>query len=472
MEIFRTLAGYSYGQADIVRKAISKKKSDVLSEQRSLFIGGCEKNNISKAVAAEIFANIEAFADYAFNKAHSVCYSIIAYETAYLKCKYPAYFFASVLSTFMDFTEKISFYIGSAENMGIKTLPPRINSSDVLFKVRGNSVIYGLAAIRGIGKNMAELIVSERKKHGEFLSLNDFMERMVEYKINRIAVESLIKSGCFEGFGKRLDMIRNYDFSFDSIVSRKKSNIEGQISLTQMFRESDNEKHSEYNEAVIEPPTKIELEMEREVLGLYISGHPLREFIALIKEITDYELFDIKDRILSSGEIPKDLEKEITLVGMIKDLSLKRTRTGKGMAIFNFEDISSASCECVIFPLAYSVCETLLKNDNIVEIRGKAELEGEDKFKFIVNKMFEFEKTPPLYKLYLRIEEKNRDKTEKIKSILRMNHGNTPVYFYYPETKKTLAAPNEYKVAQSSFLLKELGALIGEENVKSIENKL
>lgn len=468
MEIFRTLGGYSYGQADIVRKAISKKKADVLSEQRSLFIEGCGKNNVSESIAKEIFSDIEAFADYAFNKSHSVCYSMVAYETAYLKCKFPAYFFASVLSTFMDFTEKISFYITSSENMGIKTLPPRINASEALFTVKENSVVYGLAAIKGIGKNMAELIIEERNKSGEFLSFNDFLERMVTHRINRLAVEALIKAGCFEGFGHRLDMLRSYESDFDAIVTSRRTNAQGQISLTQMFRENDIKKRSEYNESMIEPPTKTELEMEREVLGLYISGHPLREFIALIKEITPYEIFDVKERFLSRGEATVEKSGELTFVGIIKDLSLKRTKTGRGMAVFNIEDISGM-CECVAFPKVYEQCEIFLKNDNIVEIRGRAELDGDDKFKFIVSCVYEFEKTPPSYKLYLRIEEKNRDKISRIKSILKMNHGNTPVYFYYPETNKTFIAPNEYRVAESRLLISELSGILGEENVKTVE---
>ena len=471
MEIFRTLAGYSYGQADIVRKAISKKKAEVLAEQRTLFIDGCKKNGISENISSEIFADIEAFADYAFNKSHSVCYSMVAYETAYLKCKYPAYFFAAILSTFMDFTEKVAFYIGSAENMGIKTLPPRINSSDVLFTVKNNSVIYGLAAIKGIGKNMAELIVSERNQNGEFLSVDDFLERMVDYRINRTAVESLIKAGCFEGFGKRLDLIRSYEMSMNAIISRKKSNVDGQLCfITLLNEDKETARKSQYDESMIEPPTKIELEMEREVLGLYISGHPLREFLSLIKATTKYEVFDLKEQILSAGDIPQELSGEITLVGIIKDLSVKRTKAGKTMAVFSFEDISG-SCECVIFPSAYAACEMLMKNDNIVEIRGKAELEGDEKFKFTVNKVFDFEKTPSDKRLYLRISESNKSKIPQIKGILRANHGNTPVYFYYPETNQTFAAPNEYRVSSSPLMFNELKVLIGEENVKTVKNR-
>ena len=272
MEIFRSLAGYTYGQADIVRKAISKKKADVLSEQREKFINGCLKNGISEKISSEIFGDIEAFADYAFNKAHSVCYAVLAYETAYLKCKYPPYFFASVLSTFMDFTEKCAFYIESAENMGIKTLPPRINFSDVLFTVKGNSIMFGLAAIKGIGKSMAEEIVDERKTGGAFLSFDDFLKRMIKRRINRGAVESLIKAGCFEGFDKRINLIRTYESSMNSFISISRSNVEGQLSFTDMtLKEPDGETVLEYDESKIEPPTKVDLEMEHEVLGLYIS---------------------------------------------------------------------------------------------------------------------------------------------------------------------------------------------------------
>lgn len=469
MEIFRSLAGYTYGQADIVRKAISKKKADVLSEQREKFINGCLKNGISKKISSEIFGDIEAFADYAFNKAHSVCYAVLAYETAYLKCKYPPYFFASVLSTFMDFTEKCAFYIESAENMGIKTLPPRINFSDVLFTVKGNSIMFGLAAIKGIGKSMAEEIVDERKTGGAFLSFDDFLKRMIKRRINRGAVESLIKAGCFEGFDKRINLIRTYESSMNSFISISRSNVEGQLSFTDMtLKEPDGETVLEYDESKIEPPTKVDLEMEHEVLGLYISGHPLREFIKLIKEITKYEIFSVKEQIYSLGMIPNELSGEITFVGVVKNISQKRTKQGKAMALFTLEDIS-ASCECILFPDSYIKNEVFLQEDNIVEARGKIELESDERIKFIVTSLNDFSKREPEYRLYIKLNEEDKPKLPQILKCLKFHSGKTPVYFYYPDEKKTLLAPEEYRTAKSDFLVSELCGILPEENIKYIK---
>ena len=293
---------------------------------------------------------------------------------------------------------------------------------------------------------------------------------MVNYRINRNAVESLIKAGCFEGFGKRLDLIRNYESMLDSALSTKRANVTGQISLTDMVREHEPVRLSEYDESMIEPPTKIELEMEREVLGLYISGHPLREFISAIKSITKYEIFDMKEQIISSGDIPKDLDREIPLVGMVKNLKVKRTKAGKSMAIFEIEDISG-SVECVVFPSLYEMSETHLKNDNIITVCGKVELDGEDKIKFTATKIFEFNQNIPVMRLYLRIAQEQRSKMYEIKSILKANPGNTSVYLYYPETNKTMVAPNEYNVSENSVMIDELKMLLGEENVRIVKNR-
>lgn len=468
MEIFRKLAGYSYGDADIVRKAISKKKADVLSEQRERFINGCNENGISPQISSAIFSDIEAFADYAFNKSHSVCYAMIAYETAYLKCKFPAYFYASIISSFMDFTEKVAFYIGSAENMGIKTLPPKINTSDVLFKADKNTILFGLAAIKGIGKNMAELIVKEREEKGDFLSLDDFLERMVKHKINKGAIESLIKAGCFEGFGKRLNMLHNYDTSLNSISSRIRNNSEGQLSFTDMIKASEPVKKSLYDESMIEAPTKAELEMEREVLGLYLSGHPLKEYLSLIKQTTKHEILSVKEQLFSSEIIPSELKNEITFVGVINNLAIKRTKAGKDMALFTLEDISS-TCECVVFPAVYTMCEPFIAEGEIVVVQGRIDIENEDSLKFSVTKISEFSKTPPKSKLYLRISNGNRQKLTKIKTLLKAHHGNIPVFIYYPEENKTLSVPNEYKINENDLLINELKILLSEENVKMVE---
>lgn len=470
MEIFRTLAGFTLGQADLIRRAISKKKADIINAQRENFLNGCVKNNVDKNVAEEIFSDIEAFADYAFNKSHATCYSVIAYQSAYLKYYYPAYYYSSIITVYIESMEKVAFYVRSASQHGIKTMPPRINKSKVDFEVSDGKIIFGLSAIKGVGAGLARLICDEREKGGDFVSFEDFIKRMVRYRINRNAVDSLIKAGCFDNFGKRKEFLRVYEIELSKFSEAARNNVEGQMELFSLSFGEDNshpyrEPYRYYEEDEIEI-TNEDLEMEREVLGIYLSGHPLKEFMEKIHAITKNEIYDIKEKVEAINDIPDEYSGEETFVCIIKRVSNKKTKTGKNMAFVTLEDISG-EIEGVVFPKVFDDYSMCISKDNIVVVQGKLSYEN-DKLSLIVNKIDNFNTKKVYTKLYLKISEDHEAYYDEIIKNLEFFHGETPVYLYYPHLKKTLLAPQKYWINENKILINQLNEILGEENVKFV----
>lgn len=470
MEIFRTLAGFTLGQADIIRRAISKKKADVINAQRESFLNGCKKNNVDMNIAKEIFSDIEAFADYAFNKSHATCYSVVAYQSAYLKYYYPAYYYSSIITVYIESMEKVAFYVRSAAQHGIKTMPPRINKSGIDFEVNDGKIIFGLSAIKGVGNGLARLIVQERELNGDFVSFEDFIKRMLKHRINRNAVDSLIKSGCFDNFGRRKEFLKVYEIEMTKFAEASRNNVEGQMELFALALEEDDshpyrEKYRYYEDGVIEI-TSEDLEMEREVLGIYLSGHPLREFTEKIRAITKNEIYDIKEKVKNLSDIPEEHSGTETFVCIIKKVSEKKTKNGKNMAFLTLEDISG-EIEGVVFPKTYDDYSMFISKDNIVIVKGKLSYEN-DRLNLIVNEIDNFSTKKVYAKLYLKISEEKEKYYGEIVKNLEFFHGETPVYLYYPHLKKTLLAPQKYWVSENKILHNQLCEILGEENVKTV----
>ncbi len=470
MEIFRTLAGFTLGQADIIRRAISKKNADAINAQRENFLEGCRKNNVSESVAKEVFSDIESFADYAFNKSHATCYSVVAYRSAYLKYYYPAYYYSSIITVYIESMEKVAFYVRSALQHGIETMPPRINSSGVDFEVHKGKIIFGLSAIKGVGSGLAKLIVSEREKGGDFISFEDFIKRMVHHRINRNSVESLIKAGCFDNFGRRKEFLKVYEIELSKFSEAMRNNVEGQMELFSLsFKEDDThpyrERYRYYEDGEIEI-TNEDLQMEREVLGIYISGHPLKEFTEKIRAITKNEIYEIKEKIKAINDVPTEYSGEEIFVCIIKNVSPKRTKNGKNMAFITLEDISG-EIEGVVFPKVFDDYSMYISKDNVVIVKGKLSYEN-DRLSLIVNQIDNFDTKKVYSKLYIQISKENEDKYGEIIKNLEFFHGETPVYLYYPHLKKTLLAPQKYWVCENKILLNQLYEILGEENVKTV----
>ncbi len=471
MEIFRVLAGFTMGQADSIRRAISKKKADIINSQKKDFLDGCKKNGVDRTIAEEIFSDIESFADYAYNKSHATCYSVIAYKSAYLKAHYPEYYYSALIASYSESSEKVAFYIRSALKFNVKTLPPNINISKENFSLYNGQISFGFSSIKGVGISLSQLIVDERTKFGDFDSFEDFISRMVKHHINKNALASLIKAGCFDEFDKRSELLKIHEIELSKYTSELRNNVTGQLDLfgLSQYELREPPKYT-YNAKRSDDKTQKlsseELEMEREVLGLYISGHPLDEFINKIHSITNNEVYSIKEQIYSFDDIPKEYKGEMVLIGLVKKPRQKMTKTGKEMLFFTLEDISG-TIDCVVFPNVMEKYGMFLGKDNIVIVKGHFSYEN-NRVSFNVNSVDHFNTKKAYLKMYLKIDKDKEICYNEIIAKLQFFSGNTPVYFYYPHKKKTFLAPQKYWVSENKILLTELEKILGEENVKVV----
>ncbi len=474
MEIFRVLAGFTLGQADSIRRAISKKKAEIINSQKKAFLEGCEKNGVGIKTAETIFSDIESFADYAYNKSHATCYSVIAYQSAYLKIHYPAYYYNALIASYSESSEKVAFYIRSALKFKVEALPPRINTSKEVFSLYNGKISFGLSSIKGVGIGLAELIVNERNNFGDFVSFEDFIHRMVKHHINKNAVASLIKAGCFDEFEQRTELLKIHEIELSKHTTELRNNVTGQIGFFGIFEASEHKlsessKDSYETKKGYDKNQKLsaeELEMEREVLGLYISGHPLDEFINKIHAITNNEVYSIKEQIYSFGDVPKEYKGESVLVGLVKKPRQKMTKNGNEMLFFTLEDISG-TVDCIVFPNVMEKYGMFLGKDNIVILKGYFSYEN-NRVSFNVNTVEHFNTKKSYLKMYLKIDKDKEMCYNDIIKKLQFFSGDTPVYLYYPHKKKTFLAPQKYWVSENKILITELEKILGEENVKVV----
>lgn len=476
MQIVRELSGYSLGRSDLVRRAMAKKKAEVMAEERKNFIygngkdvPGCVNKGIPVAVAERIFDEMADFAKYAFNKSHAAAYAVIAYQTAWLKAHYPIEFMAALMTSVMDNTDKLKEYIYACREMGIEILSPDINEGFASFSVSNGKIRYGLAAIKNVGRAMIAAIVEERNKNGKFLSMTEFFERMDSGELNKRSIESLIKAGAFDSLGgKRSQYIAVFKQISDNINNRRKKAIEGQIDLFDFGQEDIT------NEDILpdieEYPAKVFLQMEKEVLGMYLSGHPLDEYEEELKKNSNVTSYDFINQ--ESEERPVLVDGQVVqLGGMITEKSIKSTRSNQLMAFITLEDLYG-SVEIIVFPNKYEEYQKYLNEDEIIYVKGRVSLKEDEDAKLICEEIIPFDKMKDLrkqynQKLYLKIpaSEEKFEVIEKVKEILKTSKGTIPVIIYIEATKETMKASKNLWINPKEDLIFKLKQVLGKENV-------
>ncbi len=500
MQIFRTLAGYSLGRADIVRRAMSKKKAYVMEQERNVFIHGLTNENgiievegcIRRGVPAEtaeaIFAEMESFASYAFNKSHAACYAFISYQTAYLKCHYPCEYMAALLSSVLDNTGKLVGYIDDCTKHNIKVLPPHVNHSAIGFTAHNNEIRFGLMAIKNLGRNFLETILAERNTNGDFTSFYNFCKRTYSRELNRRAVENLIKSGSLDGLGaNRKSMILSIDRIFEFLNVSKREMLEGQLDFFSMGTAGLPPEEPKLIQAE-EYSHKERLEMEKQTAGMYLSGHPMAEYEAAIQALHAARLSDIFPHDENEA-IPYNDGDTVTLLAIVSKVRLKTTKSNAIMAFVTIED-KYADGEMIVFPKTLSEFGHLIVEGNVLKIQATINFRDDEPPKLVCRQVTIAQKEvsqrevssndkpqnndqPPKKKfkagLYLRVPNRESEEYRRVMQIIRIFDGRTPWYLNFTDTKMTYAAPYHLFVDVNPVMLAELKKRIGENNVVFIE---
>lgn len=450
MQIVQVLAGFTLGQADLLRRAMGKKKHEILMAQKTNFLSGCAKNNIEPGLANRIFDLLTHFADYGFNKSHSAAYALVAWQTAYLKVHYPSEFMAAMLTSIMD-TQKVPTYIELCRRMGIKILPPDINASSANFSVDGEAVRFGLAAVRNVGDAAIQDITQVRRQDGPFKSLLDFCRRVDMGKVNKRVIESLIKCGAFDTSGaKRSQLLAVLEQAVGEAQRLQKDAMNGQIGL---FSEETMGEAGELKLPDIEEISEAErLEWEKDTTGFYITGHPLDQFRRKLDNLPEIAT-------LSTGVVK---DKQVVRVGgMLTELKRITTKRGDTMCFTTLEDYTER-IEVTVFPRTFYENVNLLVPDMAVVIQGKADI-ADDGVKILADKIWSLRDYQPEYYLLLPEGETAEDTKEKLKEILAAHHGELPVYIHQGRWQKL---GDSFWLDDSEEVLAELKALLGDKAVK------
>lgn len=482
MQIVQKLAGYTMGQADNIRRAMSKKKQYVIDAERQNFvygnaeqgIKGCVANGISEAAANSIYDSMVDFAKYAFNKSHAAAYAVISVQTAWLKYYYPVEFMAALMTSVIDNSAKASEYLYHCKELGIAVLPPDINSGWGEFTAEGNNVRYGLYAIKSLGRPVIDKIIEERNIGGPYRTLQDFIERTAEREINKRAVENLIKAGACDSLdGTRKQMTYVSASLIDQVSSRKKSAVAGQMSLFDLVAEEEKSDYEIQYPDVGEFPKEMLLGFEKEVLGIYLSGHPLEEYLDKIKKnITAVTSDFVREE--ETGELKISDNQHVIVGGMISEKTIKFTRNNKAMAFITIEDLTG-TVEVIVFPKDYEKYQQYLNNDEKVFVVGHATIEDEQNGKIICERIVPFDGTGCELWLQFATKEEYLEKEKVLLDILYDSDGNDEVVIYVANPKAIKRLGKNQTVKVSGELLNILTNFLGEKNVKvvekSIENK-
>ena len=454
MQIVMSLAGYSMGKSDEVRRAMSKKKAGVMEKEREYFVygneelgvPGCIKNGISEEVANKIFDEMTDFASYAFNKSHAAAYCVITYQTAYLKRYYPLDYMAALLTSVRDKSEKLKTYIEAVRRMGIKILPPDVNYGEGRFTVAEDGIRYGMSAIKSVGDAVVDAIVEERRANGLFKDLKDYISRMSGKEANKRTIESFILAGAFDSFGaNRKQMMTAYPDIASAVSAEKKKNASGQMSLLDFMSEEDSEQFQVDYPDVPEFSKDIILSGEKQMLGLYISGHPLDNVRELLEKQTNIKTsdFEIDEE---TGLVSAVDGRNYTLGGLIESINTRITRKGENMAILSIEDLYG-SMEVIVFPQAYERYRSLLEVNNAVIIKGRAQV-SDDESKLIASDIYSMEsfvqkgnaESKELWVLFKNQADYMKNKGD-FETVLGEHRGFTPVYVQLGEEKKGFRCP-------------------------------
>ena len=479
MQIVRSLGGYTLGRSDLVRRAMSKKKAAVMEKERQNFVygneeegvPGCINRGISEEVANKIYEQMMDFAKYAFNKSHAAAYAVVAYQTAYLKCHFPVEFMAALMTSVIDNPPKVAGYILSSRKMGIDILPPDINKGDSTFSVDGGGIRYGLSAIKSIGKPVIEAIVAERNQRGSFTSLRDFIERMTGKDVNKKAIENFIKAGAFDELpGNRRQKMMVYAQILDAIVQEKKNMMAGQMSLFDFVSEEEKTAYEIHMPDVEEYPKEAKLAFEKEVLGIYISGHPLEEYeTCWRKNISAVTTDFMPDE--ESGQPKVRDGQQVIVGGMITEKTIKYTKTNKVMAFLTLEDLLG-TVEVVIFPRDYEKNVKLMEIDEKVFIKGRVSVEEEKASKIICERIYSFEDVPRELWLQFETKESFLSREEELYEDLKEADGKDSVVIYIKSPKAIKRMGASKSICISRDLLARLYEKYGKDNVKVVEKSI
>ncbi len=479
MQIVQALAGYSLGRADLLRRAMSKKKAAVMEKERESFVygnpedgvPGCINNGIRERIANKIYDEMTDFAKYAFNKSHAAAYAVVSYQTAWLKYYYPVEFMAALMTSCIDNPGKVAEYILNSRQMGISILPPDVNQSEGIFTVEGRSIRYGMAAIKGVGKPVMEAVAREREENGPFVSLQDFAERMSGKEINKKTVENFIKSGAFDSFGAtRKQMMQVYVQVLDAVAQEKKNSMTGQMSLFDFVDEETKHSYEIPLPNVGEYGKEEKLALEKEVLGIYISGHPLEEQ----EECWRKNITAVTTDFLPDEEtgMPKVVDGAKVIVGgMITDKKIKYTKNNKTMAFLTLEDLLG-TLEIVVFPRDYERNASLMQEDAKVFIQGRVSAEDDKASKLICEKIYPFSDVPR--ELWIQFADKGAYEREvaELYRILSESDGTDQVVLYIRSPKAMKRLPPSRGVKIGDELLGILNEKYGNQNVKVVEKSI
>ena len=490
MQICRELAGYSYGRADIVRRAMSKKKHDVMLRERDSFVNGavdengnilCEgavRRGVPAGVANEIFDEMISFASYAFNKAHAAAYAFVAYRTAWLKCHYPCEFLAALLTSFLDNSGKVAQYINECSRLGIKILPPHVNRSTEAFEVSDGNIHFSLLAVKNLGRGFIRRMVDERTMNGNFKDFYDFCRRMYGKDFNRRAIESLVKCGAFDGMGaNRRQMCAVIDPIIEELDNTKRRNVEGQIGFGDLSSSSAAEPTEPKSSFAYPPAEEFSPEMllkyEKEVAGMYLSGHPMAQYRELSKALKCAQIGDIA----AEESRYKDNDR-VLLLGLITSAKKKITKSDATMAFLNFEDMTG-SIEVIVFPKTLIEKPTMFHEGNILLLHGRVSMREDEDTKVVCEAVepcpssvpAEAAKAPTQEKkkaargLFLRFDTASSPQIEYCRKLLNIFDGAVPLYYYFADTKEYKRNPIGQNIDVNDVLLRELRKILGESNV-------
>lgn len=476
MQIVRDLAGFSLGRSDLLRRAMSKKKADVMAKERKVFvygdepenIKGCVNNGISESIANKIYDEMTDFAQYAFNKSHAAAYAVVTYQTAYLKYYYTAEFMAAMLSSVMDMTDKVAEYVYSCRSMGIKILPPDINEGESGFSAKGDSIRYGLTAIKNVGKAVIDNIVAEREARGIYKDLEDFISRTAPFGVNKRAIENFIKAGAFDSFGAtRKQMMMVYVQIVDSVNQDKKDTMQGQMSLFDIADEDQKKNYKMQMPNVGEYDNDQKLEFEKEVIGIYASGHPLSDMEEKWKRVITNMSLDFA--VPEEGESYKIKDKSrVTVGGIITTVTRKFTKRGDQMAFLTLEDLVG-TVEIVVFPRQFDKYREILMEGRKIFITGEADIQENAPGKVKASEIKEFVQVPSELWIAFKDKEAYIAGEQKLISLLSENKGNDRVMIALAKERQRKMMPAQYRVDANKNFVEKLKEIYGEDLVKLLQ---
>ena len=478
MQIVRNLAGYTRGRSDLVRRAMSKKKAAVMEKERQNFVygneaegvPGCIANGISEQVANKIYDEMIDFAKYAFNKSHAAAYAVVSYQTAFLKYYYPVEFMAALMTSVIEMPNKVAEYIQVCRQMGISILPPDVNCGIYGFSVDHGAIRYGLSAIKSVGRPVINALVEEREKNGTYRSLKDFIERLTGI-VNKRAIENFIKAGaldCLEG--NRRQKMNVYGQIVDSIAQEKKNSFAGQMSLFDLVSDEDKKDFEIRMPNVGEYDKEMVLAFEKEVLGIYLSGHPLEGYRGIMDKMISAKTTDFQPD--EESGIPKVYDgQKVIIGGMITERTIKYTRNNKVMAFLTVEDLVG-TVEVVVFPRDYEKWQTLITDDARVFIQGRVNAEDDRPSKLILEKVHSFEDIPREIWIQFKDKAEYSAAEAELQSFLQSASGTSAVVIYLKDVKAMKRLPAAFCIRINEEILSELKKKYGESNVKVVERVL